>query len=251
MARKKSPRSPPPWAPIRRSSPTARANCRVQSDARLPRLPHRHRLSGNRRDAGARDLRGRGRSRQAHRQAGGAGSDGAADRDQGGVRSGQGAHRRHGAGGGEGNRRQAQLSGRHHDRIAARRADGRRDRRDGGVLLLRHQRSHADHLRHFARRRRELPRHLYGARHPAGRSLRLDRPAGRRRTGAHRRRARAQGAAEAEGRASAASTAAIRPRSPSSTRPSSITCPARRSACRSRGLAAAQAALGKAPASQA
>ena len=38
---------------------------RVQSDARLPRLPPRHRLSGNRRDAGARDLRGRRRSRHA------------------------------------------------------------------------------------------------------------------------------------------------------------------------------------------
>ena len=36
---------------------------RVQSDARLPRLPARHRLSGNRRDAGARHLRGRGRGR--------------------------------------------------------------------------------------------------------------------------------------------------------------------------------------------
>ena len=42
--------------------PRARA-ARVQSDARLPRLPARHRLSGNRRDAGARDLRGRGRGR--------------------------------------------------------------------------------------------------------------------------------------------------------------------------------------------
>ena len=35
--------------------------------------------------------------RQAHRQAGGAGSDGAADRHQGRVRPGEGAHRRHGA----------------------------------------------------------------------------------------------------------------------------------------------------------
>ena len=37
----------------RRSRPRSR---RVQPDARLPRLPPRHRLSGNRRDAGARDL---------------------------------------------------------------------------------------------------------------------------------------------------------------------------------------------------
>ena len=93
------------WAPTRRklARPRARA-ARVQPDARLPRLPARDRLSGDRRDAGARDLRGRGRSRQAHRQAGGAGGDGAADRDQGGARPRQGAHRRHGGSGGEGDR---------------------------------------------------------------------------------------------------------------------------------------------------
>ncbi len=39
-------------------------------------------------------------------------------------------------------------------------------------------------LRHLARRRGELPRHLHRARHPAGRPVRVDRPAGRRRTGA-------------------------------------------------------------------
>ncbi len=83
---------------------------RVQSDARLPRLPHRHRLSRDRRDAGARDLRGRGRGRQAHRQAGGAGDHGAADRHQGRARHRQGAHRRDGAGGAEGNRRQARTT---------------------------------------------------------------------------------------------------------------------------------------------
>ena len=70
---------------------------RVQPDARVPRVPSRDRLSGDRRDAGARDLRGRGRGRKAHRRAGGAGGDGAADRDQDGVRSGQGAHRCDGA----------------------------------------------------------------------------------------------------------------------------------------------------------
>ena len=68
------------------------------------------------------------------------------------------------------------------------------------VLLLRHQRSDADDLRHFARRRRELPRHLHRARHPAGRPVRVDRPAGRRRTGQDRRRARAQSAPQAESR---------------------------------------------------
>ena len=94
--------------------------CRIQPDARLPRLPYRHRLSRDRRDAGPRDLRGGRGSRQAHRQAGGAGGDGAADRQQGRARHRQGAHRRHGTGGGEGNRHQAQIPGRHHDRAAAR-----------------------------------------------------------------------------------------------------------------------------------
>ena len=46
-----------------------------------------------------------------------------------------------------------ELSGRHHDRAAARRAEGRRDRRERRVLLVRHQRPDADHLRHQPRRR--------------------------------------------------------------------------------------------------
>jgi hypothetical protein len=41
----------------------------------------------------------------------------------------------------------ARVSGRHHDRAAARGAARRRDRRVGGVLLLRHQRPDADRLR--------------------------------------------------------------------------------------------------------
>ncbi len=41
--------------------------------------------------------------------------------------------------------------GRHHDRTAARGADGGRDRPNRGVLLVRHQRPHADRVRHFAR----------------------------------------------------------------------------------------------------
>ena len=93
-----------------RRSAQARGPCartaRVQSDARLPRLPPRDRLSGDRRDAGARDLRGRGRGRQAHRQDRRARGDGAADRHQGRARSGQGAHRRDGGGGREGDRRE-------------------------------------------------------------------------------------------------------------------------------------------------
>ncbi len=103
----------------RRLADRAREAGRVQrSDARLPcRLPSCDRLSGNRRDAVACDLRGRCRSAEAHRQSRRARGDGAADRDQGRVRPGQGADRRHlrssvmketGT--------KLGLSGRHHDR---------------------------------------------------------------------------------------------------------------------------------------
>jgi pyruvate,orthophosphate dikinase len=51
-------------------APAPRA-ARIQPDARPSRLPPRHRLSRNLRDAGARHLRGRGRGQAAkHRQAG-------------------------------------------------------------------------------------------------------------------------------------------------------------------------------------
>ena len=76
----------------------------------------------------------------------------------------------------------------------------RRDRRERRVLLLRHQRSDPDHLRHQPRRRRELSRLLRVARSYPARSLRLHRPRGRRRTDAHRGRARPQDARQAQGR---------------------------------------------------
>ena len=112
---------------------------RVQSHARLPRLSSRARLSRDRRDAGARHLRSRGRSRQAHGQAGRAGGDGAAHRHQDRARPRQGAHRRHGRGGRARDRDQGQIPGRHHDRAAARVAARRRHRRERRVLFLRHQ----------------------------------------------------------------------------------------------------------------
>ena len=65
-----------------------------------------------------------------HRRAGRAGDHGAARHDQGRARPREGAHRRDGRGGGEGNRRHGRISGRHDDRTAARRAAGRRHRRD-------------------------------------------------------------------------------------------------------------------------
>ena len=80
-------------------APRPRA-ARVQPDARLPRLPPRGRLSRDRRDAGARHLRGGGGGRQADGPAGGAGGHGAARHDEAGARPREGAHRRHGGSGG-------------------------------------------------------------------------------------------------------------------------------------------------------
>ena len=76
----------------------------------------------------------------------------------------------------------------------------RRDRRDGGVLLLRHERPDPDDARHLARRRRDLPRHLYPEGHPGLRPLRHHRPGRRRRARADRRRARAPDAARHQAR---------------------------------------------------
>ena len=123
-----------------------------------------------------------------------AGNHGAADRRQSRARSRQGADRRHGRNGRRRDQVTGQISGRHHDRIAARGAESGRDRGDRRVLLLRHQRSDPDDVRHQPRRCRKLPRHLHVERHSGERSVRVDRPRGRRRIGAHRRRARPQGA---------------------------------------------------------
>ena len=100
------------------------------------------------RDAGARDLRGGLRRRRGRRRGGGArGHDPAGrarrreltilqalvDRTAGAGLRREGPH--------------ARLPRRHDDRAAARRADGRRDRRGGAVLLVRHQRPDADDAR--------------------------------------------------------------------------------------------------------
>ena len=79
------------------------------------------------------------------------------------------AHDRQGRRGGRrtGARQAAAIHGRHDDRVAARGARWRQDRRDRRVLLLRHQRPDADDLRHLARRRGDVPRRLHGAGHPA------------------------------------------------------------------------------------
>ena len=122
-----------------------------QSDARLPWLPPRHRLPGDRGDAGPRHLRGRRPGRQGdgcprHRR-----DHGSAGLHPDGVRHRQGAHRRHGEGRHRRDRRDAVLSGRHHDRTAARSPSRRGHRQDRRVLLLRHQRPDTDRPRHLTR----------------------------------------------------------------------------------------------------
>ena len=112
---------------------------------------------------------------------------------------------------------------------------GRRDRRDRGVLFVRHQRSDADRVRHQPRRRRELFGHLYGEGHSAGRSVRVARPRRRRRIDPHRAGARPQSAAETQARhlrraRRRSGLGRVLPRESNST-----TCRARRSACRSPG----------------
>ena len=119
--------------------------------------------------------------------AGGAGDHGAAGRHQARARPRQGPHRRHGRGGDEGGRAGHLLPDRHDDRTAARRHARRRDRRERRVLLLRHQRPDPDDLRHQPRRCRRLPRHLCRRRASSPRSVRLDRPGGRRRARPDRR----------------------------------------------------------------
>ena len=240
--------------PVEQAAAPRRRAARVQPDARLPRLPSGGRLSGDRRDAGARDLRGGGRGRKRDRrrrscpeimvplvddQAPSSISSKArivamaeAVAEETGVT--------------------VRLPGRHDDRAAARRPARGRDRRERRVLLLRHQRPDPDDARHLARRRRDASSAPTRRRASCRPIPFVDaRPGGRRRTGQDRRRARPRDAAAASSSASAASTAAIRPRSRfcQSVGLDYVSCsPYRVPIAR---LAAAQAALGGKAASQA
>ena len=90
-------------------------------------------------------------------------------------------------------RRQGEVPGRDDDRGAARRADGRRDREGGRLLLVRHERPDAADLRVLARRHRQVPGRVPGRQHPRARSVRVARHDGRR--PARRRWARRKGRA--------------------------------------------------------
>ena len=93
------------------------------------------------------------------------------------------------------------LHRRHHDRAAPRMLRGRRHRTPRRVLLVRHQRPHADRTRLLARRHRG-PDHplLHGSRHRGPLPVRVDRRGRRGGARAHGRRARQGREAAARGR---------------------------------------------------
>ena len=126
---------------------------------------------------------------------------------------------------------------RHDDRDPARRPDGRRDRRGGRVLLLRHERPDADDVRLQPRRHQQRSCRLPRAEDPAGRPVPVARRRRRRpavEMGVDKgRAARKAKTASTSRSASAASTAATRTASPSATRSGWTTSPAPPSACRS------------------
>ena len=183
--------------PRRRQADAARPRAaRDQPDARPPRLPARHLLSRDLRDAGARHHRGgaggRGRRQDArpcpeimHPLV-------AKGEEMDFLRQLTDRVVKAGAGGAAAARldytvgtmielpRAAVCAG----EIAAERR----------LLLVRHQRPDPDHLRHQPRRLRPLPGRLHRQGHLREGPVRLARPGGRRRAGADGRRARPRGA---------------------------------------------------------
>ena len=208
---------------------------RVQPDARPSRLPARDLLSRRSpRCRRAPSSRRRSRSATKTGDADRAGDHGAAGRGQGRARPRQGADRQ------DGRRRSRRSAASRRDYTVGTMIELPRAALEAGkiaetrrVLLLRHQRPDADHLRHLARRRGVLPRRLHRAR-ASSRPTRSSRSTATAsanwsgsRPSAGGRRARTSSSA------SAASMAATRRRSPSARRSGSTTCPARPSACRS------------------
>ena len=131
---------------------------RVQPHARPARRAAACQLSGDRRDAVARDFRGGDRDREGTARQGHARDHGAARRRQARARHHQGTHRGHRAARGEGARDECRLYGGDYGGASPRLPDGRRDRQERRFLLLRHQRSDPDDLRLEPRRRRAVPK---------------------------------------------------------------------------------------------
>ena len=199
-----------------------RAAARVQPHARPPRRASRHHLSRDHRDADPRHHGGGLQAEQGRPEGRSRDHDSAGRRRARAARpEGRGPSRRRAGAQGAGH--QDQVPGRHHDRSAARRADGRR-RGDGGrVLLVRHQRPDADDVRLLARRRRQVPARLPGQEDPRARSVRDLRRAPAPASSCRWPWPRAASPTPASSSASAASTAATPRRSTSSTRSASTT----------------------------
>src|SRR5205814_2353024 len=126
-----------------------------EPDARAPRLPARHHLPRDHGNAGAGHLRGR-LPRGGPRPEGRRGGHDPPRGSRGGAQAAGGDRAASGAGGVPRRRARRALPRGNHDRAAARRAHGRRDRQGGGFLLVRHQRPDPDHLRPVAGRRRPV-----------------------------------------------------------------------------------------------
>ncbi len=221
----------------RQAAPAHRGAARVQPDARPSRLPARHLLSGDRRDAGARHLRGGGRGRRRRPAAPvvpeimvplvGLKTE----LDFVKARIDAVAQER------DGRRPASTIDYLVGTMIELPRAAIRAHviAESGRVLLLRHQRPDPDDLRHLARRRRRPSWRPIARRASSSRtrSSRSTSTASANWCAWRPRRAGRRGPTSSS--ASAASMAATRPRSASARRSGSTMCPARPSACRSPG----------------
>ena len=167
---------------------------RVQSHARLPRLPPRHHLSRDHRDAGPGHLRGRRGHEEEEDPRPARGHDPARRPRQGAPEPGE-ARPGHGRGRHEGTGHQVRLPRRDDDRGPARRHHRRRDRGRGRVLQLRHERPDPDDARRQPRRRGPLPRPLRREGDLRQGPVRGHRPGRRRPAHAHGRREGPQDAA--------------------------------------------------------
>ena len=201
---------------VREGQGAGRIPPRVQSHARIARLPPGHHLSRDHGNAGPGHLRGRRRDEEEKDPGPARGHDPARRPRQGAGQPGE-DRPGHGRGGHEGAGHQVRLPRRDHDRDPARRHHRRRDRDRGRVLQLRHERPDPDDARRQPRRRRQLPHPLRREGDLRQGPVRGPRPRRRRRsscawpsTGAARR-------GPGSSWASAASTAASRPRSSSAT----------------------------------
>ena len=167
---------------------------RGEPDARAARRAAGHRGQGAVRDAGPGDRPGGRRGPPARARSAAADHDPADRLGAGAAPCGRGDLRGAG-GGGRARGCRAGRHGRHDDRAAAGRADGRAHRGGRGVLLLRHERPHADDVGLLPRRRGGgllLP--VPGARDLRGIAVPDDRPPRRRQSRQDRLRAGPLGA---------------------------------------------------------